>query len=269
MATSRAPLRFAEAVSVTVSAAAKSGFFFDFDGTLAPVTRDPGAVVPVAGALERLAALSRLVGRVAVVSARPVAFLCERFAQLPAVRLYGLDGLQTVAGGEIRTDREAEPWAPVMRRLAEEAARELPRGVQVEDRGLMVALHYRAAPGARGAVERWASARAARLGLTEQLGRMVVELRPPVRRDLGTVVGEESAGLVTAWYFGDDLPDARAFEALRERERRDPAFAGVRVAVADSETGDELARRADLALGSPAEIPMLLDQVIRAFAGRQ
>ncbi|MEV0344459.1 trehalose-phosphatase [Nonomuraea sp. NPDC050680] len=265
MATSRAPLRFAETISATVSAARESGFFFDFDGSVVPIMNDPDAVLPVPGAVERLSALAELFARVAVVSARPAAFLRDRFSRAPGVRLFGLYGLQTVVDGEIRTAGEAEPWAPVIRRLVADAARDLPGKVLVEDKALMVALHYRADPALRGAVERWSSAKAAELGLAEQLGRMVVELKPPVPGDKGTVVEAESAALARAWYFGDDLSDARAFEALRTREEEDPEFVGVRVAVANGETGDELARQADFTVAGPADVPAMLDEIIRAF----
>ncbi|MGV9374995.1 trehalose-phosphatase [Nonomuraea sp. NPDC003707] len=268
MATSRAPLRFAEAVSATVSESAGSGFFFDYDGTIAPIMRDPGAVFPVAGALERLQVLARLVSKVAIVSSRPAAYLRDRFSDAPQLRLFGLYGMQTVENGRVRTDAEAEPWAPVMRRVAEEAARDLPREILIEDKALIVALHYRSAPALRGAVERWSSRKAAELGLREQYGRMVVELRPPVERDKGTVVAREIETLTRAWYFGDDLSDGRAFDALRGREERDPAFMGVRVAVANTETGDELARVADFTVESPEDTPALLDHVISAFPGR-
>ncbi|MFI7124126.1 trehalose-phosphatase [Nonomuraea sp. NPDC050153] len=268
MATSRAPLRFAEAVSATVSESARSGFFFDYDGTLAPIMRDPGAVLPVAGAVARLHVLARLVSKVAIVSARPAAYLRDRFSGAPQVRLFGLYGMQTVVDGRVRTDAGAEPWAPVMRRVAEEAARDLPREILVEDKALIVALHYRSAPALRGAVERWSSRKAAELGLREQYGRMVVELRPPVEHDKGTVVAREIETLTRAWYFGDDLSDARAFDALRGGEERDPAFMGVRVAVANAETGDELARGADFTVDSPEDTPALLDHVISAFPGR-
>ncbi|WP_336209006.1 trehalose-phosphatase [Nonomuraea sp. LPB2021202275-12-8] len=266
MATARARLRFDEAVSATVSAARDTGFFFDFDGTIAPVTSDPETALPVAGSVARLGALSELVRGVAVVSARPVAFLRERLSAAPGVRLFGLYGMQTEAGGGIRTHSAVEPWRPVMRRLAERAALELPGEVLVQDTALMVALHYRGAPELRGAVERWSSARAAELGLAERLGRTVVELGPPGGDDQGTVVAREIGALALAWYFGDDLGDLRAFEALRAREERDPAFLGIRVAVAGPETGDELSRHADFTVGSPEDTPALLDDVLRAFA---
>ncbi|MEV0615973.1 trehalose-phosphatase [Nonomuraea sp. NPDC050404] len=268
MASPRAPLRFAEAVSATVSERTRSGFFFDFDGTLAPIMRDPAAVFPVAGAVARLRALAGLVGRVAIVSARPAAFLCERFAEVPQARLFGLYGMQTVVDGRVRTDAGARPWAPVMRTLIADAGRELPGEVLVEDKALMVALHYRAAPELRRAVERWASDKAAELGLREQYGRMVVELRPPVKSDKGTIIERETETLTRAWYFGDDLSDGLAFDALRGRQDRDPAFLGVKVAVANGETGDDLARGADFTVDRPEDTPAMLDQVIAAFPAR-
>ncbi|UBU16796.1 trehalose-phosphatase [Nonomuraea gerenzanensis] len=265
MATSRAPLPFTEAVSATVAQSTRSGFFFDFDGTIAPIMRDPAAVFPVPGAVERLRVLAELVGRVAIVSARPAAFLCERLAGVPRLGLFGLYGMQSVVDGRVRTEAEAGAWAPVIARVAADAARELPGEVLVEDKALMVALHYRSSPSARGAVERWASAKAAELGLREQYGRMVVELRPPVEGDKGTLVARETEALTRAWYFGDDLSDGRAFDALRGREERDPAFLGIRVAVANGETGDELARLADFTIDAPEHTPAMLDHVIRAF----
>ncbi|MEV0316811.1 trehalose-phosphatase [Nonomuraea fuscirosea] len=260
------PLRaFNDAVSSAVRQSASTGFFFDFDGTLAPIMNDPDAVLPVPGVVDRLRRLTRLVGYVAIISARPVEFLRERFAGASDLHLFGLYGLQTIVGGQVRTDKEAAPWAPVIRRLVAEALAELPAEILVEDKSLAMALHYRRAPALREVVERWAAAKAAELGVAEQYGRMVVELKPPVARDKGTVVARTIAPLTGAWYFGDDISDERAFDALRVRRERDPAFAGFTVAVANGETGKELARDADYSINSPEDMPALLDAVLNAF----
>ncbi|HSR25127.1 MAG TPA: trehalose-phosphatase, partial [Candidatus Eisenbacteria bacterium] len=131
---------------------------------------------------------------------------------------------------------------------------------------LSVALHYRGEPARRADVERWVRDPAARYGLQAQPGRMVVELKPPVSRDKGDVVRGEVAGLARAWYFGDDLSDLEAFAALAEREAAGDGFVGVRVAVANAETGAALAAEADLLVGSPGEVPGLLAGVTRAIA---
>jgi trehalose 6-phosphate phosphatase len=265
----RARLTPAEAITLTAGRAAESGFLLDFDGTLAPIVEDPDAVWPVPGAVEALAGLAAAVGRVAVVSARPVEFLHERLRGAGPLALHGLYGLETWRPGEpATTDPDALAWAPLVDELAGRARVELPAGVRVEPKRLSVALHYRAAPELRREVERWADERAARHGLVAQRGRMVVELRPPVRRDKGDVVAGETGDLAVAWYFGDDLSDLEAFRALDEREAASPGFTGVRVAVANPETGGELAAAADLVLGAPGEVPGLLDGVTRAVRER-
>jgi len=257
----------AAAIERLAATADRAGLFFDFDGTLAPIRVDPDAVWPTPGVVDALTALTGLVRRVGVVSARPVAFLRSRLEPAQGLVLHGYHGLQTVAldGTEV-TDAAALPWIPVLSGLAERAANELPRDVLVERKPLSVALHYRAAPDLRPAVDEWAAAEFSRSGVRAQLGRMVVEMRPPIDRDKGSVIAEETRDLATAWYAGDDLSDLRAFEALADREARTPGFAGVRAAVVNEETGQAVAEAADFVIGPPEAVPALLDRLVRALA---
>ena len=103
-------------------------------------------------------------------------------------------------------------------------------------------------------MQEWGRAQADRLGLRVQAGRMVLELKPPVDRDKGMVIGEAITGADGAWYFGDDVSDIKAFAALRARAAADPDFLGVCVAVANPETGHEVANAADLTIESPAAL---------------
>ena len=93
---------------------------------------------------------------------------------------------------------------------------------------------------------------------------MVIELKPPSDRDKGTVMRAETAGLACAWYFGDDRSDLLAFAALDAREAADPQFRGVRVAVANPETGSELIAAADLHVDAPSAVPALLRDILAA-----
>jgi trehalose 6-phosphate phosphatase len=234
---------------------------FDFDGTLSPVNDDPAAVRPVPSALDALRALVPAVKRVVIVSARPVDFLRSRFTGIGEVDLYGLYGLEHSHGdGPTVTEPAALPWVPVMSELAARARAELPAGALVEYKRLSVALHYRTNPHLADEVEAWAAAAADRLGVLAQTGRMVVELKPPVDRDKGAVIGEAVADAGCAWYCGDDVSDIKAFAALREHESRDPAFFGVCVAVANPETGRDLAAAADLTFPSPEALAAFLDK---------
>ncbi|MEV4811256.1 trehalose-phosphatase [Micromonospora avicenniae] len=235
--------------------AAGTVLFFDFDGTLAPVGDDPTAVQPAPRVLTAIEALAPLVRRIAIVSARPVDFLRNRLGGLAGVDLYGLYGLeQSHSGGDTVTEPAALPWVPTMAELAELARAELPAGTLVEFKRLSVALHWRTAPQLGEAVQEWGQAQADRLGLRVQGGRMVLELKPPVDRDKGMVIGEAIQDADAAWYFGDDVSDIKAFAALRARATAEPGFLGMCVAVANPETGQEVADAADLTIDSPAAL---------------
>ena len=259
------PPSVAEAWTVTVERATETTFFFDFDGVLSPVTDDPDASQPVAavpGVLERLATA---VHRVAIVSARPISFLRSRFGSLERVDLYGLYGLEVWHEGDVVTEPAALPWIPAMSDLADRARAELPPQILVEYKRLSVALHYRTSPQLAGDVERWGHEQAERLGLRVQGGRMVVELKPPVDQDKGMVITEGVRNAHCAWYFGDDMSDIKAFDALRAREAVDPNFFGVAVAVANPETGAEVSSAADLTLDSPDAVAQFLTDGLRRF----
>ncbi|HET9516090.1 MAG TPA: trehalose-phosphatase [Actinoplanes sp.] len=262
------PLTAAQAWRLTAERAGDTTLFFDFDGTLAPVDDDPDAVQPFPAVMTALAALAEQVARVAIVSARPVGFLRERFTTLEHVDLYGLYGLEVLHEGEVVTEPAALPWVPAMVDLAEQARAELPDAILVEYKRLSVALHYRTAPHLAAVVEQWGHERAQRLGLRVQAGRMVVELKPPVDQDKGMVISEGVRHAGCAWYFGDDMSDIKAFDALRAREAVDPQFFGMCVAVANSETGAEVAAAADLTVESPEAMAAFLTAALPAFTRR-
>jgi trehalose 6-phosphate phosphatase len=259
------PLSAAEAWQITSQRAKDTTFFFDFDGVLSPVTDDPDASQPVPSVLGVLEELAASVARVAIVSARPVSFLQSRFASLAHVDLYGLYGLEVLHEGEVVTEPAALPWAPAMADLAERAKAELPDAILVEYKRLSVALHYRTAPQLAETVECWGHEQAERLGLRIQGGRMVVELKPPVDQDKGMVISEGVKTADCAWYFGDDMSDIKAFDALRAREAVDPSFFGMCVAVANPETGAEVSSAADLTLDSPEAVATFLAEALPAI----
>ncbi len=242
------------------------GFFFDFDGVLSPIGSDPDAVQPVPGVLEQLGELARLVEEVGIISARPVRFLESRIGGARGISLYGLYGLEAIRDGTAYSDPAAESWTTTIHTVLEAARNELPRDVFIEDKRLSVAFHYRQHPERRAGVEEWARSKAREHGLAEQQGRMVIELKPPIPTDKGTVLRAEITSLRCAWYFGDDVADAKGFEALRDKHEQDPGFLGVCVAVANSEVGRALTDQADFSLASPAAMPAFLAAAIEEIS---
>ncbi|MBS2963306.1 trehalose-phosphatase [Actinocrinis puniceicyclus] len=248
----------------TAARLSEYGFFFDFDGTLAPIQQDPQSVQPAVGVLAALSALAARAAVTAVVSARPVAFLAGRLGAVPGLRLHGLYGLEYSAdgGASVRTSPEAESYVPLIARVVADARAAFP-GALIEDKRLSCALHFRADPDLEPRIDAWAGARAEADGLLLQHGRMVVELKPPVETDKGAVVLRAAAGLAGAWYFGDDLGDLPAFAALDRLVAERPGFHAVRVAVGVAEgRGAALGGRADLLLDAPPRVPLLLDSLL-------
>lgn len=231
--------------------AASCGFFFDFDGTLAAITRRPQDSLPVAGATEMLAELSQLGATVAIVSARPGWFLHHHFT---GIDLYGLYGMETVRpDGTMVISPEVEKWAPVIARTVDQVREELsPYGVGVEDKRLSVALHFREDPTLEKVIRDWGDETDWN-GLRPQNGRMVIELRPPVEMDKGTTLATALGTLKCAWYFGDDVADLAAFHALDRHARRHPDFLPVRAAITQRESTNGLLAAADIQLQSPDE----------------
>lgn len=201
----------------------------DFDGTLAPIVEDPGrAALPPAtrAALERLAA--RPDTDVAIISGRALEDLRARVG-LEEIYYGGNHGLEIEGPG---VQRVHEGAAASRRRIA--ACAELLRkrlssieGVEIEDKGLTLSVHYRRVARREEAERVRVVARAAcegREGVKVTEGKVVVEVRPDVDWDKGRATRfilaalEAGAGTgVVAIFIGDDRTDEDAFRALRGR----------------------------------------------------
>jgi len=189
----------------------------DFDGTLAPFTSDPQAArleSDVRPVLSRLARNPR--ARLYIVSGRPLAYL-RRWASVPGVRLLGLHGWERP--GMARPVRERRRVLEVKRWLGKRLAGA--RGIKIEDKGIVLAVHYRAATPEEVKLAQeatlqvlWSSQRALRL----IEGKMIWELAPSFIEGKGAAAARLLAKLSPGWlpiYAGDDESDECAFAILR------------------------------------------------------
>ena len=230
----------------------------DFDGTLAPIVADPEQAVALPGVPALLGTLAAHFAVVAVVSGRPAAFLAERLAAAgPAVRLFGVYGLEWVEDGEVRRAPAVEQWRDPARAVVVAArAHFAGEDVWVEDKGASVTVHWRRAPDAGDRAWEFARHWAQRTGLLLQPGRMAVEFRPPVDIDKGVVVEKLATGCAAACFAGDDAGDLAAFAALDRLAVT--GTRGVRLAVADEESPPELIAAADVVVSGPDQAVALL-----------
>lgn len=218
-----------------------AALLFDVDGTLAPIVPDPDdARVPegTRAILRRLAASYALVG---CVSGR---------TEDVARTIVGVPELTYVGEHGLGLDSAAAEWSERI----DAFARRMPWPAELKPHS--AAFHYRTASdhdAARTELER--IERAARNeGFRTRWGRLVLEVLPPVDASKGTAVRHLLDGrrLRRGLYAGDDTTDLDAFAVL------DGLEVAVRVAVATAESPPELAQRADVVVGSPAELVSLL-----------
>jgi trehalose 6-phosphate phosphatase len=189
--------------------------FLDVDGTLLDFADTPGGVRVPAQLPATLAALHRhLDGALALVSGRALAQLDALFAPLvlPAAGLHGL---------ELRNSGLHAHPRPVALDGVLAAARGLAAkypGALIEDKGIALALHWRAAPAAEEPLHEFASSALIELpGYHLQPGNGVVELRPDGRHK-----GEAVLALLASPPFqgrrpvfvGDDITDENGFAAV-------------------------------------------------------
>jgi trehalose 6-phosphate phosphatase len=224
-----------------------AGIFLDIDGTLAPIVgRAEDARVPEKTS-QLLGVIARRYGCVACVSGR-AATEARRLVGVGAIVYAGSHGAELLEPGAARPTvlPAFAEWAPRVREFA--AARDerdlrLLR-VRIEDKGPIVALHWRGVPdedAARTRLEGVAQEAEAE-GLWTHWGRKVLELRPPVEVNKGQPVAELARrhDLRVALFAGDDATDLDGFDAL------DALPAAVRVGVRSNEGPAAIVERADL-----------------------
>ncbi|HEX8742689.1 MAG TPA: trehalose-phosphatase [Thermoleophilaceae bacterium] len=230
----------------------------DVDGTLAPIVERAGDAQVPDRAARLLGALASRYGCVACISGRTAAD-ARRLVGVGRIAYAGAHGAEILAPDE--RSAEAIPafatWAePIHRFVAERDDPELRRlRVRIEDKGAIMAFHWRGAPDedeARTRVEAIAG-EAETAGLAIHWGRKVLEVRPPVPISKGRAVHElvRRSGVRTALFGGDDATDLDAFDALDSLVAGGELDAAVRVGVASDEGPPAIVERADVVVEGP------------------
>lgn len=248
---------------------ARSAVLLDLDGTLAPIVGRPEDTEIPAPARELLGRVGERFGLAGIVTGRRAAD-ARRIAGLDSFLYIGNHGFELLEPGA-ETARPAPALAGSGGLAAEFAAGLDPArletaGLRIEDKGPIVALHWRGA-----ADEPAAAAEAARIaadaqaaGLHTHDGRKVLELRPPVPVDKGVGIAAvlAEADLAAALYAGDDRTDLDGFEALRRLVAEGALRASVAIAVVADETPPEVAAGADLSVAGPEEFLGVLEALV-------
>ncbi len=247
------------------------GLVSDIDGTLAPIVPVPEEASVSPGCLRALDELIHRGVAVALVTGRNLEF-ARRMVGLDGVAYAANHGLSLWVGGREETPDALREYVERMRKVMAEAKEIGIPGVSVEDKGPVLAFHYRRAADAERAREAiLAAVRASpsAAGLRVQEGRKVIELRPPVAVDKGTALAHlaERLGMAAVICLGDDATDIDMFRAVaRMREVGRP---GISIAVESEETTAELMASADYSVYGVEGVEWLLGELIRALPARR
>ncbi|HEV7204427.1 MAG TPA: trehalose-phosphatase [Jatrophihabitans sp.] len=234
----------------------------DFDGTLAPLQRDPQDSRPVEGSLAALTALAERGAHIAVITGRDAHTVLRLggLATVPGLTVAGLYGAETWAEGELSTPDTPPAMESLQDQLPSVLADAYPDpDVWVEDKRLSLVVHVRRTADPDGAL---AALHDPVRGLAEDLelemhpGAHVLELRLPGIDKAGALsrlVDEHDPRGVL--YLGDDLGDLPAFaEIARLRDAGRTAWS---VGVLSS-SADAVRDACDVTVPDPRAVVTLL-----------
>jgi len=201
--------------------------FLDYDGTLSPIVTDPAKAVLLPAnrpMLKRLSKKPKIT--LSIVTGRPI-HLIKRLVGLKDIYYAGNHGLEIGKGKKIIVVPEARKNVRLIREVKRLLVKKLKciKGVVVEDKGVVLALHYRMVDKKRvpyirktfyEVLEPYMADNRLRAGK----GKKVLEIRPPVEWDKGKYcryllgrLKKRYKGVVPI-YIGDDITDEDAFKAL-------------------------------------------------------
>lgn len=224
------------------------GVISDVDGTISPIVDQPdeATITPRNKAL--LAELSEHIALVAAVSGRSATDIRQRI-NLSNVVYIGNHGFERWDDGEIQPMVNIDQFLPALQEARQAIESQSPSGMWVEDKGPTLSVHYRQTANPTETKECFKPilheiAAEHELNLFE--GRMIFELRPPVKCNKGTALAQlvDEFHLNGVLFMGDDVTDVDALNTLHTLRRHHPLLA-VGVGVFSDDMPSEVAEAAD------------------------
>lgn len=199
-------------------------FFFDYDGTLSPIVKDPSKAVMGQSTRSLLERLSEQYP-VAVVSGRDIIDIQE-FVKLDNIVYAGSHGFRISGPNGLTMEHEgAKKLVPLMDRIEQDIQHKLGsvQGIEVERKYFAIAVHYRnAAPHSYKLVNRTVAEILKKYqDFRKTRGKKIVEIRPALNWHKGKAVEWIMENMSLSYpdehvpvFVGDDLTDEDAFRYL-------------------------------------------------------
>jgi len=214
-----------EKVLLKLKTANRIFFFFDYDGTLTPIVSHPEkAILPEETRTLLLALKKNPKFLLAIVSGRSLKDI-RKLVGLKGVYYVGNHGLEVFAPKRGIKKMVPEEVAPELGRIRDRLNNQLKDvgGVFIEDKGWILAIHYRnvdprQVPPIIMALKK--EIKDSMVPVCLGHGKMVSEIRPQSTANKGTAVlgllDQVSQNELFPIYIGDDQTDEDAFKALRK-----------------------------------------------------
>jgi trehalose 6-phosphate phosphatase len=248
---------------------ARAAVLLDIDGTLAPIVERAAEAHVSEPTRQLVIEAAKKFALVACVTGRR-ASEARAMVSVGTVTYLGSHGAEVLRPGWLEPvfDPEVDSWADRIKAFGQDLdfAEMRRRRVRLEDKGPILAIHWRGAPdeeAARAMVEAIA-VEAQKAGLRPHWGRKVLEVRPPLSFDKGSgiVALLRDADVDAALYVGDDRTDIDAFRALGELADSGTIALAVRVGVRSEEGPSKLAEETDFLVDGTDGVRRLLETLV-------
>jgi trehalose 6-phosphate phosphatase len=260
---------FSETLAPLRANPSASAVLLDIDGTLSPIVEHAADASVPESTRQLIIAISRRYAQVACISGRR-ASEARAMVSVGTIAYLGSHGAELLRSGwtEAQIDPVLAQWSPRIDDFRRESdTPELRRRrVRIEDKGPIIAYHWRGAvdeQDARAAIDAVA-AHAQEAGFDVHWGRKVMEVRPPVRIDKGlgvrTLLGERK--YAAALYVGDDTTDLDAFRALRELVQEGVVDRAICAGVSSEDGPPAIEEDADVVVAGTEGVRELLSALI-------
>jgi trehalose 6-phosphate phosphatase len=255
----------AERLRPLTEAPERSAIFCDVDGTLAPIVERAEAAAVPQEVSRLLGGMARRYRCVACISGRSAAE-ARRLVGVGGIAYAGSHGAELLEPGATRPS-VVPAWTDWTGRVhafvdAQDVRQLRSLRVRVEDKGAIMAFHWRGAPDEPAAKQhvKGIAATAEESGLLTHWGRKVLEVRPPVKVDKGYPIRRlvESSGSRRALFGGDDVTDLDGFAALDALVSAGDLEVAIRVGVSSEDGPTAITQRADLTVSGVTGFAALL-----------
>jgi len=244
------------------------GILSDIDGTLAPIVSNPEDAHISVRSREALRGLMAQGVQVAFITGRAVE-KARQMVGLPGTMFAGNHGLNIWDNGALDAPEVLREYVGRARQvIADVCGTQIP-GVIVEDKGPVVAFHYRKAPSeaeALAAIRKAIAGSGAAKAFLLQEGRKVLELRPPLPLDKGTALSGLAArmGVKAVLCMGDDATDVDMFRGVNLM--RAEGMLGRNIGVWSPEVNPIVLESTDYFVRGVEGIEWMLEELLRALA---